>query len=240
MMKFAALVMLLSVSAFADSTVSTVFKYSDLKVKVDYVVKRLPLPALDDSALEVRPETECISWTYVGTSPDDPGVCGQYRETGKYILTATMKEYPVYSLTEVMTDLKSGLTRSRRIADLTIKLVLQDGYKLIPSKNIPSDLDLNFTAYTTSATLFGCAVNDTFTASPVLDVPVNLGLCSRVFGQSIVKKEKGVYSLIVLNTLKIDADLYGFWMVRDFPRADYVRKDVWENALSTQLMLKIK
>lgn len=240
MMKFAALIMLLSVSAFADSTVSTVFKYSDLKVKVDYVVKRLPLPALDDSALETRPETECISWTYSGTSPDDPGVCGQYRETGKYILTATMKEYPVYSLTEVMTDLKTGATRSRRIADLTIKLVLENGYKLISSKEIPADLDLKFIAYTTSESLFGCAVNDTFKASPLLGVPVNLGLCSRVFGQSTVTKEKGVYSLIVLDTLKINADLYGFWMVRDFPREDYVRKDVWENALSTELMLKIK
>ena len=120
MMKFAALAMLLSVSAFADSTVSTVFKYSDLKVKVEYVVKRLPLPALDDSALQVRPETECIWWASSGTSPDDPGECGEYRETGKYILSATMKEYPVYSLTEVMTDLNSGATRSRRIADLCL------------------------------------------------------------------------------------------------------------------------
>lgn len=252
MMKFAALLMLASGLVYADSSVSTKFSFSEdaqsfsapvangETVKIEYIVKTLPAPKIDDSVLSVSEEQECVYWTYQGTSPDDPGVCGEYRNTGKYLLTVKGVSFPLFSLTEVVTDLKTGAKKTRKLSDVAMNLYLDGGYKKLDSKEIPADLNLKFTSLVLSSPLFGCAVNDTFKASPLLDVPVNLGLCSTISGDAQASKTNGVYSVVTPKSLKVEVGIYGFWMVKDFPRRDYVRKDVWDGSVGTNLALEIK
>lgn len=246
MMKFAALLMLVSSVSFAQSVK---FSFSDEAqsfgsqvlngetVKIDYVVKALPAPVLDDSFLETIAEEECVYWSSQGTSPDDPGTCGEYRQTGKFLLLTKTHSFPAYSVVEVITDLKTGKSKTRKLEDVSVRLFLK-GTKRLDSKEIPADL--KFEAQLSNSVKFGCAINNTFRASPVLDVPVNLGVCSAIEGNATAVKTDGAYSLIVSKSLKLKVDIYGFWMVKDFPRQDYVRKEIWDGAASTTLALEIK
>lgn len=247
MMKFAALLMLVSTVSFAQSVK---FSFSEEAqsfsspvqngetVKIDYIVKALPLTTLDDSFLEFINEEECVYWSSQGTSPDDPGTCGEYRQTGKYLLMTKNNSFPAYSVTEVITDLKSGKKKTRKLEDVSVKLYLKGGTKKLSEKVVPADLKLE--AQLSNSVKFGCAIQNTFRASPVLDVPVNLGVCSSIQGSATASKTDGVYSLTVSKSLKLDIAIYGFWMVKDFPRQNYVRKEIWDGAASTSLALEIK
>lgn len=251
-MKFAALIMLASTLSFADSAVSTKFSFSEdaqsfgtqiangETVKIEYVVKALPAPVIDDSILSVSEEQECVYWTYQGTSPDDPGVCGEYRNTGKFLLTTKGVAVPLYSVTEIVTDLKTNVKKSKKLNDVIMNFYMEGGYKKLDSREIPKDLNLKFTSLVISSPLFGCAVNDTFKASPLLGEATYLGLCSSVTGAATVEKLDGKYSFKVAKTLKVEVGIYGFWMVKDFPRSNYVRKDIWDGSAGTNLALEIK
>lgn len=252
MMKFAALLMLTSAVSFADSTIATKFSFSEEAqsfgtavqngetVKIEYVVKELAKPVIDDSILQVSEEQECVYWTYQGTSPDDPGVCGEYRNTGKYLLTTKGVAVPLYSVTEIVTDLKTGVKKSKRLENVIMNFYLEGGYKKLNSREIPADLNLKFTSLVISSPLFGCAVNDTFKASPLLGEATYLGVCTSFMGSATVEKIDGKYSYNVAKTLKVEVGVYGFWMVKDFPRSNYVSKDIWPGSMTSTLALEIK
>ncbi len=247
MMKFAALLMLVSSVSFAHSVK---FSFSEKSqsfkspiangetVKIDYIVKALPAIKLDDSFLEFINEEECVYWSRVGTSPDDPGTCGEYRQTGKFILLTKTNSFPAYSVVEVITDLKTGKKKTRKLEDVSVTLFLKGGRKILSEKVVPSDL--KFETRLANSVKFGCAIHNTFRASPILDVPAHLGVCAALEGIASASKTDGVYSLKISNILNLKVDIYGFWRVKDFPRQNYVTKEIWDGAASTTLALEIK
>lgn len=247
MMKFAALLTLVSSVAFAQTVK---FSFSDEAqsfaapvlngetVKIDYNVYALPAISLDDSFLEFINEEECVYWTSQGTSPDDPGTCGEYRQTGKYLLLTKNNSFPAYTVVQTITDLKTGKTKTRKLEDVSLKLYLKGGTRKLSEKVVPADL--KFDAQLSSSVPFGCAIDNTFRASKLLGLPSYLGVCSAVSGEATVSKSEGVYSLTMSKSLKLNIDIYGFWLVQDFPRQNYVRKEIWDGAASTSLALKVK
>lgn len=232
---------LFSFSAFAETRVVTkTFSFTETEksfssvfadgqtVKIEYKVTDLPKPVLNDSLLKVEKDMKCISWSYPGTSPDDPGVCGEYAWTGKYRVFAPYNPIDLFSVTEVVTDLSTGIKSTRELPTLKTSFYIQGGEVLIDTPEVPANLNLKFVNYVSGDPFFGCAVEG-YKTGPILDVPANLGICTSTVGQVSLERVNGEYKFTASKKVTFKTTITAFWMVRDFPRNDYVRKDIWED-----------
>ena len=254
-MKLYLALMLLSTAAIAETkSVTAMFSFTDTEksfetvipegqtVKLEYIVTELPKPMIsDENLLKVEKEMECVTWTYPGTSPDDPGICGEYKWTGNYKLTTRLVSFDLYKVKEITTDLKTGNSRSRNLPNIKGFFFLEGGTKTVASAEIPANMNLRFSARVSGDFIFGCAVEDTFETGPVLEkLPVQLAVCADTNGDAKLTRKEGKYSLKIEKNLNLNVRVNAFWMVRDFPRSNYVRKDIWETSENTSKVLVLK
>lgn len=240
---------LVSFSVFADTrSVTNTFSFDADQIsfseilphgqtlKITYTVTPLPLPEITDADLKIAKEMKCISWSYPGTSPDDPGVCGDSAWTGKYRITSAIDEIPLFAVTETITDTRSGKRRVRKLKDISANVYVADSDVITENPQVPSNL--SFVSYVQSDFYWNCA-NETVKTGPVLeDLRVHVAVCTGARGAAKLEKIEGKYRLTVQPELSFRSTMHAFWLVRDYPRGDYLRKRLWPRDPSIEYVLK--
>lgn len=194
-------------------------------IMITLEITKLPMPDFSE-LVKMEKDMKCIGWNG-GTSPDDPGTCMGYRETGKFRVSTPVNSFALFSVTETTEDLKTGEVRTRKLPPLR-SAFYSTYFKLLDRPVVPDDLDFN--AYMEGADLFGCAAKDFFVTLPVLhNDPVHLGICQKLRGKVELKRRGGEYYLAFGGKLIVTNSVHAFWRVQDSPRTNYVLKSLWES-----------
>ena len=197
--------------------------------QIEYLLTPLSYE-IKSSDFKFSPVFECKRWISQGTSPDDPGQCGDLQQTGWSVAPTA---YDVFSVERVVTNLQTGSVSKTALSNVRMDLY-EDTTVANPLKTSTLPSNLAFVGYLRGSS-FGCGVTNTV-PTELLGQTAQLGVCGNIFGKVTVVKNGGKFSFTSSSALTLDLSVTGFWLVTDAPRTDVIRKNIWSNYPNVQMV----